>query len=113
MYNVIDTYHLQIGSKKDPLANPQVRKYTYSSWLQDFINAMYKFRVQIHRTHSLDLQYNRENDVNIMDVLLLHHFGDTELRVINMCRQFLMVINLSDIVDVSGKYLESGYFSDR
>ena len=113
MNNVIDAYHLQAGTKQDPLVNPQVLKYTDSCWLQEFINAMCKFRVQIYRPHTLVLHFNRENDANIMDTLILHEYGDTDLRILNTCRQFLMVINLSDIVDVSGKQLDPGYFSNR
>ena len=71
--NVINTYHLQQGSKNDPLQYPKLCTYTDSAWIQEFVNSLVKFNVKIHRTHHLNFTPNRINDINLMDIFSTSH----------------------------------------
>ena len=97
--NVVNMYHLQLGTKDDPFLKPKVRYHTDSKWLQEFLNAMNKYKVTIYRPKKLQLPLNRKNDQNIMDTMIEQGYGYTDLRRINMVRQYLHVINLSDVSD--------------
>ena len=113
MQTIVDTYHLQAGTREDPLMHPQDIKYTDAKWMQEFLRAMRKYRVTISRPETLTLPLQRENDVNLMDKMIELGVGDIELRRINICRQYLQVLTLADITDENGKKINTKYFLEK
>ena len=71
---------------------------------------MDKYGIQIFRKNSLNIPLNRKNDRNIMRMIIDAGVGVTECKLINICRQYLKVINLSDITNAAGNKIIPEYF---
>ena len=111
--NIINTYHLQVGSEADPLQYPKIYSYTDSAWLQEFQTALVEFNVTIHRPHKMSLTPNRINDHNLMDIITKNISNKEALKRINTCRQYVKAIYLSDITNALGTHIDSNYFDSK
>jgi hypothetical protein len=110
----IESLQLEIGCEGNPLQECYCSRGILAtpSWITSIWERSQQMGLQFYlRYESMD--YPRENDTEIVALLLQHGFSGMTLRQMNRCRLALRAIFLSDIVTAGGRYLEHWVQGDR
>ena len=102
--SIIEWYQLTAGVEEPLLAKPnKIINYTSSIWFQDIIDFIYKHNISIFTKDFLIIKSQRKNDKCIMKEILQLHLSIVQLIQINLCRLYLQVFHLSDMLDPNDK----------
>ena len=68
---------------------------------------MSEFNIRMHIPQTMNFSPQRQNDRNIMDIIVNTRQWNRIIEQINICRQFLKIIYLSDITTPDGEYIST------
>ena len=78
-------------------------------WIKDVWKYARENNITIYDYTTGNMDTSRENDLFLMEIITNEGFTRSELKRINMCRLYLQVMTLSDIVDGYGDYYTCSY----
>ena len=91
----------------DPFYNRAYKAYDHllpPSWTKHLLQFLDSRRITIEITDDIKLLYPRKKDRSITD-LLSAHFTRDQMRILNRYRVFLQAMYISEISDISGKFI--------
>jgi hypothetical protein len=97
----------QLGTENNPFQyNPSDITYIKTNWFAQIHHFVHDYGIIINMRFN-NYPKLRKNDAYIMELLLQQGYLQKIVGNINQCRLFLHVLTLSDIVDVTGKFITS------
>ena len=104
MQGIIEWYQILVGLTGQRLANPSINvNYINSIWFHDLLHFVAEFHIIIYTTEFLIVNYQRNNDKNIMSAIGKLHLSKQHNIQINACRLYFQVSTLSDIANPDGR----------
>ena len=111
LINTLQLFQLQIGFSGNIFKSPQRTHHGNSVWTRQWVNELADFNLQICIPNTLDFQPQRKNDNTFMDVITSLETNITIIEQLNICRQFLKIIFLSDIITSNGTCISKDILS--
>ena len=100
--NALQIFQIQIGTSGNIFETPQEIYHGSSTWIKQWINELSDFNLSMRIPHTLNFKPQRINDRTLMDVIIQHQKNNTNIEQLNICRQYLRIIFLSDMITPDG-----------
>ena len=102
LINSLQLFQLQIGLSGNIYEQPRITEYGNSVWIQQWVTEMAMYNIKMIIPNTLNFKPQRENDQTIMDIITTYETNKIQTEQMNICRQYLKIIYLSDITTADG-----------
>jgi hypothetical protein len=109
---LLEVIQMEAGIQQPILEDTRPLQYIEWGWIPSIRDFLYHMDAQITNATS-GLPLYRENDSLIMDSTTIKELSRKEQILVNRCRIFLQIENLSDITNAEGKQILSQYINNH
>ena len=107
LINTLQLFQLQIGLSGNIFQHPRISHHGNSVWIRQWVNEMAEYNIKMFIPQTLQISPQRKNDQTIMDIITSSETKPIIIEQMNLCRQFLKIIYLSDITTADGSSISN------
>ena len=107
LLNNLQLFQLQLVLSGNIFQNPRISNHRNSVWIRQWVNEMEEYNIKMYIPQTLTFSPQRKNDQTIMDIITSSETKPIIIEKMNLCRQFLKIIYLSDITTADGSSISN------